>query len=29
MDIEGLGGETGGLLFNNDLMHNYAADLYK
>jgi DNA ligase (NAD+) len=27
MDIEGLGGETA-LLFNNDLVHNYA-DLYK
>jgi DNA ligase (NAD+) len=28
MDIEGLGGETVALLFNNDLVHNYA-DLYK
>lgn len=27
MDIEGLGGETVALLFNNDLVHNYA-DLY-
>jgi NAD-dependent DNA ligase len=27
MDIEGLGGENSGLLFNNDLVHNYA-DLY-
>ncbi|MEN9909510.1 MAG: hypothetical protein RLZZ540_2659 [Bacteroidota bacterium] len=28
MDIEGLGGETVALLFNNDLVHNYA-DLYE
>jgi DNA ligase (NAD+) len=28
MDIEGLGGETVALLFNNGLVHNYA-DLYK
>jgi DNA ligase (NAD+) len=28
MDIEGLCGETVALLFNNDLVHNYA-DLYK
>jgi DNA ligase (NAD+) len=28
MDIEGLGGETVTLLFNNDLVHNYA-DLYE
>jgi len=28
MDIEGLGGETVALLYNNDLVHNYA-DLYK
>jgi len=28
MDIEGLGGETIALLFNNGLVHNYA-DLYK
>ena len=27
MDIEGLGGETVALLFNNGLVHNYA-DLY-
>ncbi len=28
MDIEGLGGETVALLYNNDLVHNYA-DLYE
>jgi len=28
MDIEGLGGETVALLFNNELVHNYA-DLYE
>jgi DNA ligase (NAD+) len=28
MDIEGLGGETVALLFNNGLVHNYA-DLYE
>lgn len=28
MDIEGLGGETVGLLYNNGLVHNYA-DLYE
>ncbi len=28
MDIEGLGGETVALLYNNNLVHNYA-DLYK
>lgn len=28
MDIEGLGGETVALLYNSDLVHNYA-DLYK
>ncbi len=28
MDIEGLGGETVGLLYKNDLVHNYA-DLYE
>src|SRR4029079_4836902 len=28
MDIEGLGGETVALLYNNNLVHNYA-DLYE